>query len=130
MRRPRSLCRPSVQALDPGARARYAGWAATINEREPITVADRYEIVSDRQPIPLDEVEPVWKILDDRDGLGRICGGAMSWGSLSDEAHEDIAIAMNRVGANPTPARAASARTATAARPTARSSRSPRPASG
>ncbi len=88
-----------VEALDPGARARYASWAATINEREPITVADRYEIASDRQPIPLEQVEPVWKILDDREGLGRICGGAMSWGSLSDEAHEDIAIAMNRVGA-------------------------------
>jgi len=86
-------------ALDEGAATRYETWAANINERDPITVADAYAIVSDRQPIPLDEVEPVWRILDDRDGLGRICGGAMSWGSLSDEAHEDIAIAMNRVGA-------------------------------
>ncbi|GAC1397836.1 MAG: hypothetical protein NVSMB65_16600 [Chloroflexota bacterium] len=88
-----------LNALDPGARTRYAAWAATINERESITVGDRYAIVSDRAPIPVEEVEPVWEILDDRDGLGRICGGAMSWGSLSDEAHEDIARAMNRVGA-------------------------------
>ncbi len=88
-----------LEVLDPGARARYAAWAAGINEREPITVGDRYAIVSDRAPIPIEEVEPAWKILDDREGLGRICGGAMSWGSLSDEAHEDIAVAMNRLGA-------------------------------
>jgi len=86
-------------ALDDGARRRFEAWAVGINDREPITVGDRYAIVSDRAPIPLEEVEPVWKILDDREGLGRVCGGAMSWGSLSDEAHEDIAVAMNRVGA-------------------------------
>jgi len=86
-------------ALDPGSRRRYEAWAEAINERDPLTVADRYRIHSDRSPIPLDEVEPVWKILDDREGWGRLCGGAMSWGSLSDEAHEDIAVAMNRVGA-------------------------------
>jgi len=88
-----------LDVLDEGSRERYAAWATGINGREPITVGDRYEIVSDRAPIPLDEVEPAWKILDDREGLGRLCGGAMSWGSLSDEAHEDIAVAMNRVGA-------------------------------
>ncbi len=86
-------------AMDDGARGRYAAWAKGINDREPITVGDRYAIVSDRAPIPLEEVEPIWRILDDREGLGRVCGGAMSWGSLSDEAHEDIAVAMNRVGA-------------------------------
>ncbi len=91
---------PAMQeALDPGARERYGAWAAGINGRAPITAADRYAIASDRAPIPIEEVEPAWKILDDRDGLGRVCGGAMSWGSLSDEAHEDIAVAMNRVGA-------------------------------
>ncbi len=87
------------EALDPGARTRYETWAGAINAREPITVGDLYTIVSDRAPIPIDEVEPVWAILNDEEGLGRICSGAMSWGSLSDEAHEDIAVAMNRVGA-------------------------------
>ncbi|HEY4003309.1 MAG TPA: glutamate synthase large subunit [Candidatus Xenobia bacterium] len=77
----------------------YQAWAEAINRREPITVSDRYEVVSDRAPIPLEEVEPVWAILDDRDHQGRVCGGAMSWGALSDEAHEDIARAFNRVGA-------------------------------
>ena len=88
-----------LETLEPDARRRYAEWSSPINTREPVTVADRYQIESDRAPIPVEQVEPVWRILDDRDGLGRICGGAMSWGSLSDEAHEDIAIAMNRVGA-------------------------------
>jgi glutamate synthase (NADPH) large chain len=42
--------------------------------------------------IPLDEVEPIEKILK------RFATGAMSYGSISQEAHETIAIAMNRLG--------------------------------
>src|SRR5207245_7840957 len=49
-----------LRALDPAARGRYAAWAMPINAREPITVGDRYEIVPDSAPIPLDEVEPAW----------------------------------------------------------------------
>lgn len=45
-----------------------------------------------RNPIPLDEVEPVEKILK------RFVTGAMSYGSISREAHEALAIAMNRIG--------------------------------
>jgi glutamate synthase domain-containing protein 2/glutamate synthase domain-containing protein 1/glutamate synthase domain-containing protein 3 len=85
--------------LDWKSREAYVEWAETLNRREPITVADRYEIHSDREPVPLDEVESAAAILDDREGLGRVCGGAMSWGALSDESHADIAIAMNRLGA-------------------------------
>jgi len=44
-------------------------------------------------PIPLDEVEPVEKIIP------RFVASAMSFGSISKEAHETIAIAMNRLGA-------------------------------
>ncbi|MBI3581495.1 MAG: glutamate synthase large subunit [Nitrospinae bacterium] len=44
-------------------------------------------------PIPLDEVEPVEKI------ARRFFSGAMSLGSISKEAHETVAIAMNRIGA-------------------------------
>ena len=54
--------------------------------------------MSDRQPIPLDEVEPEWKILMDLDGKGRVLGGDMSFGSISDPAHRDMAIAYNLVG--------------------------------
>jgi glutamate synthase (ferredoxin) len=44
------------------------------------------------QPIPLDEVEPVESIVK------RFATGAMSYGSISSEAHETLAIAMNRLG--------------------------------
>ncbi len=45
-----------------------------------------------RQPVPIDEVEPVESILK------RFKSGAMSYGSISREAHESLAIAMNRIG--------------------------------
>jgi glutamate synthase (ferredoxin) len=44
------------------------------------------------QPIPIEEVEPVEAI------LRRFKSGAMSYGSISKEAHETLAIAMNRIG--------------------------------
>jgi glutamate synthase (NADPH/NADH) large chain len=43
-------------------------------------------------PIPLEEVEPASEIVK------RFCTGAMSFGSISAEAHETLAIAMNRIG--------------------------------
>jgi len=46
----------------------------------------------DRQPIPIEEVEPVAEIVK------RFSTGAMSYGSISAEAHENLAIAMNRIG--------------------------------
>src|SRR5262245_36040364 len=45
-----------------------------------------------RHPVPLDEVEPIESILT------RFATGAMSYGSISQEAHETLAIAMNRIG--------------------------------
>ena len=45
-----------------------------------------------REPIPIDEVEPVSEIVK------RFSTGAMSYGSISEEAHETLAIAMNRLG--------------------------------
>ena len=45
-----------------------------------------------RQPVPIDEVEPVSEIVK------RFSTGAMSYGSISQEAHETLAIAMNRLG--------------------------------
>ena len=46
-----------------------------------------------REPVPLDEVEPVASIVH------RFSTGAMSYGSISQEAHETLAVAMNRLGA-------------------------------
>src|SRR6266536_230460 len=45
-----------------------------------------------RPPVPIDEVEPVSQI------VRRFATGAMSYGSISAEAHETLAIAMNRLG--------------------------------
>ena len=45
-----------------------------------------------REPVPIDEVEPVSDIVK------RFATGAMSYGSISKEAHETLAIAMNRIG--------------------------------
>ncbi|MCD0481570.1 glutamate synthase large subunit [Streptacidiphilus sp. ASG 303] len=46
----------------------------------------------ERPPVPIDEVEPVSEIVK------RFSTGAMSYGSISAEAHETLAIAMNRLG--------------------------------
>ncbi|HLI42839.1 MAG TPA: glutamate synthase large subunit, partial [Acidimicrobiales bacterium] len=46
-----------------------------------------------REPVPLDQVEPPSEI------VRRFATGAMSYGSISAEAHETLAIAMNRLGA-------------------------------
>ena len=49
--------------------------------------------ITSRSPIPIEEVEPVATIVK------RFSTGAMSYGSISAEAHETLAIAMNRLGA-------------------------------
>jgi glutamate synthase (NADPH/NADH) large chain len=45
-----------------------------------------------QEPIPLEEVEPASEI------MRRFCTGAMSYGSISIEAHQTLAVAMNRIG--------------------------------
>ena len=49
--------------------------------------------IQNRTPISIDEVEPVSEIVK------RFSTGAMSYGSISQEAHETLAVAMNRLGA-------------------------------
>ena len=56
------------------------------------TLRGLFEFRFARKPVPLDEVEPVEVILK------RFSTGAMSYGSISQEAHETLAIAMNRMG--------------------------------
>ena len=53
----------------------------------------RFKDGTEREPIAIDEVEPVSEIVK------RFSTGAMSYGSISKEAHETLAIAMNRLGA-------------------------------
>jgi glutamate synthase (NADPH) large chain len=62
--------------------------------RRLATLRGLFELrVGARGPIPIDEVEPVSEIVK------RFSTGAMSYGSISTEAHETLAIAMNRLGA-------------------------------
>jgi glutamate synthase (ferredoxin) len=56
------------------------------------TLRGLFELVEAAAPIPLDEVESVESIVK------RFSTGAMSYGSISQEAHETLAIAMNRIG--------------------------------
>lgn len=81
-----------------------------------------------RPPVPIEEVEPASEIVK------RFSTGAMSYGSISAEAHETLAIAMNRLGGRRTRVRAAkpctgSTPTRTATGAAAPSSRWPRAAS-
>ncbi len=57
-----------------------------------IALRDLLEIVPAGPPVPLDEIEPSSEI------VRRFATGAMSMGSISREAHETLAIAMNRIG--------------------------------
>ncbi|MPZ95640.1 MAG: glutamate synthase large subunit [Propionibacteriales bacterium] len=57
-----------------------------------MTLRGLFRLRSDRPAVPLDEVEPVESI------VRRFSTGAMSYGSISREAHETLAIAMNRLG--------------------------------
>ncbi len=57
-----------------------------------VKLGDLLDFVQGTNPIPLDEVEPASEIVK------RFNTGAMSYGSISQEAHESLAIAMNRLG--------------------------------
>ncbi|MFP5224005.1 MAG: glutamate synthase-related protein, partial [Actinomycetota bacterium] len=71
---------------------RYQNFANLVNNRPPAAVRDLLEMVPEAAPIPLAEVEPVSEILK------RFSTGAISHGAISAEAHETLAIAMNRIG--------------------------------
>jgi glutamate synthase (NADPH/NADH) large chain len=60
--------------------------------RQLVTLRGLLEIKRSSAPIPLEEVEPAASIVK------RFATGAMSFGSISKEAHETLAIAMNRIG--------------------------------
>ena len=71
----------------------YGAFAALIRAREPLAVRDLLEFaLPPSGPVALEEVEPLEAI------LRRFTTAAMSIGALSPEAHETLAIAMNRIG--------------------------------
>jgi glutamate synthase (NADPH) large chain len=79
-------------AVKTGEQADWQRYADTVNHRPPSTLRDLLELRPLGPPLALDEVEPIEDILPRFDSAG------MSLGALSPEAHEALAIAMNRLG--------------------------------
>ncbi|KJD34166.1 glutamate synthase [Tamlana nanhaiensis] len=81
------------QAVRLSDQASYDVYSKTINEQSEnlMTIRGLFEF-DNLDPIPIEEVEP-WT-----DIVKRFKTGAMSYGSISREAHENLAIAMNRIG--------------------------------
>ncbi|OGR83138.1 MAG: glutamate synthase subunit alpha [Elusimicrobia bacterium RIFCSPHIGHO2_01_FULL_64_10] len=86
-----SKLQAAVRGANPGS---YQEFAKMINDqsRRLLTLRGLLKF-KPSQPVPLDEVEPAKEIVK------RFATGAMSLGSISREAHETMAIAMNRIGA-------------------------------
>ena len=80
-------------AVRSGDFERYKDYAEVVNDRPVATLRDLMSMQPAGPPVPLGEVEPVEDILVRFDTAG------MSLGALSPEAHEALAIAMNRIGA-------------------------------
>ena len=82
------------KAVRMGEPETYRDFARLVNEQSEqlMTLRGMFEFTN-LDPIPLEEVEP-WTEL-----VKRFKTGAMSYGSISKEAHENLAIAMNRIGA-------------------------------
>lgn len=72
----------------------YKKYAKLINEQgeKAVTLRSLFEFAPNRSPVSIDEVEPAENIYK------RFATGAMSFGSISWEAHTTLAIAMNRLG--------------------------------
>ncbi|MEM9772109.1 MAG: glutamate synthase central domain-containing protein, partial [Cyanobacteria bacterium P01_D01_bin.73] len=70
----------------------YELYKNNLHGQPVATLRDLLDFKSDRPSISIDEVEPVENILE------KFCTGGMSLGALSPEAHEVLAIAMNRIG--------------------------------
>ncbi|WP_330176319.1 glutamate synthase large subunit [Streptomyces sp. NBC_01498] len=72
----------------------FKQYTERVNEQSErlMTLRGLFTLDSGREPVPLDEVEPASEIVK------RFSTGAMSYGSISGEAHETLAIAMNQLG--------------------------------
>jgi glutamate synthase (NADPH/NADH) large chain len=74
----------------------FKEYTATVDDQSKklMTLRGLFELTpGERSPVPIDEVEPVSEVVK------RFSTGAMSYGSISAEAHQTLAIAMNRLGA-------------------------------
>ncbi len=89
--------RPTISAIqkaaESGDASDYEEVKRLVNQRDKKFIRDFYKLKSEREPISIDEVEPVEAIFK------RFSTAAMSMGSISQEAHETLAAAMNKIGA-------------------------------
>ncbi|MGC1420283.1 MAG: glutamate synthase large subunit [Acidimicrobiales bacterium] len=89
----------TVQKLQHATREKrfdiFKQYTAMVDEQSSgkVTLRGLFELVPSATPIPIDEVESVSSIVK------RFSTGAMSYGSISEEAHSTLAVAMNRLGA-------------------------------
>jgi glutamate synthase (NADPH) large chain len=89
----------SIAALQKAVRTEdaqsYEEYARLINDQRerPVTLRGLWDFHAVLPAVPIAEVEPAREIVK------RFATGAMSFGSISKEAHENLAIAMNRIGA-------------------------------
>jgi glutamate synthase (NADPH/NADH) large chain len=76
------------------SKEQYQEYAVEVNDqsRRMKTIRGLFDIVPAEAPIPMEEVEPASEIVK------RFSTGAMSFGSISREAHRNLAVAMNRIG--------------------------------
>ncbi len=76
-----------------GSYEKFKEWEKLVDEKEsPIFIRDFFGFKKADKPTPIDEVEPVESI------VRHFVTGAMSFGALSIEAHEALALAMNKLG--------------------------------
>lgn len=80
------------QATQSGSYERFKEYTDIVDNEKPHTLRGLLEFVPVKEPVALDEVEPASEIVK------RFNTGAMSYGSISQEAHETMAIAMNTLG--------------------------------
>jgi glutamate synthase domain-containing protein 2/glutamate synthase domain-containing protein 1/glutamate synthase domain-containing protein 3 len=82
------------KAVRTGSYEVYKAYAKKVNDQSEnlSTLRGLMKFRSSRTPVPLEEVETIETIMK------RFKTGAMSYGSISQEAHETLAIAMNRIG--------------------------------
>jgi glutamate synthase domain-containing protein 1 len=83
---------PLQRAVQTGSFETYKQYADYFNEQSENLFTLRGLMDIERDPIPLEEVEPAKEIVK------RFSTGAISFGSISQESHETLAIAMNRIG--------------------------------
>merc|ERR1719232_1375773 len=78
--------------VKPASVANYEIFTKSLESAPVASIRDLLDFDSDQMSIPIEEVEPIENIMK------RFCTGAMSLGALSQEAHETLAIAVNRIG--------------------------------